>query len=423
VLEVATRSPPASRAAVSGLRTAAGGRLAGIEGARALAAGSILVFHCWLFGAGAPGLGSRAAIPFENLALGVTLFFTLSGFLLYRPFAAAIMRGRPHPATRDYMMNRALRILPAYWVILALTALVLGTVNVRSPAGELQTGRLTDLPQLAGSAAFVTDYHPSGVLIGIGPAWSLAVEVVFYLALPILVAIGAAVAAGRDRRGRRRALLLPPLLLLLVGWSGKFVAGVVVDAAPIHGWSTDWHSVIERSFWAQADLFTFGMILAVARVDAEDGRLRLGTPARIGCAVAGALILIACGLTFHGAQLSYLPQNTAAALGCALLLATVVLPQSGGDVRSAPARWLEAPPLVAGGLISYSVFLWHEPLVHWLEQHGLTAGGWSGLALTVAVAGALTALLATVTYRWVERPALARKRSYGGSPAVSEAAP
>jgi peptidoglycan/LPS O-acetylase OafA/YrhL len=399
-----------------------GGRLAGIEGARALAAGSILIFHCWLYGSHAPGLGTRAAIPFENLALGVTLFFTLSGFLLYRPFAAAIMRRRSLPSVRSYLTNRALRILPAYWVIFALTALVLGTVNLRSPAGELQTGRLTDVPQFAGSALLVNDYRPSTLLVGIGPAWSLAVEVVFYLSLPLLVAVGAAAAAGRDRRGRRWALLLPPLILLLVGLSGKFVAGVVVAAAPAHGWSADMHSLIERSFWAQADLFTFGMVLAVVRVEAEDGVFQFGRAARVGCAALAVAILIPCALTFHGAQLSYLPQNTAAAAASALLLAIVVLPRTGG-APARPAQWLEARPLVAAGLVSYSVFLWHEPLIHWLEQHGLTAAGWGGLALTVAVAGAATAVLSTVTYRFVERPALRRKRSFGGAPSVSEAAP
>jgi hypothetical protein len=70
-------------------------------------------------------------------------------------------------------------------------------------------------------------------------------------------------------------LLWPALALLLVGLSGKLMAGVVTPGQPGSGWSTTWHSVIERSFWAQADLFSFGMIAAVAYVEIEDRCMRL----------------------------------------------------------------------------------------------------------------------------------------------------
>ena len=64
-----------------------------------------------------------------NLAYGVVLFFTLSGFLLYRPFAASIVRGERLPSVRGYLRNRALRILPAYWAILFLCAVVVGSAT------------------------------------------------------------------------------------------------------------------------------------------------------------------------------------------------------------------------------------------------------------------------------------------------------
>ena len=112
---------------------------------RALAACSILVFHCWLDSSsdGTPAnLGpiSRYLIP--QFPLGVTLFFTLSGFLLYRPFVAALMRGRERPNVWRYLKNRALRILPAYWFILFVVALVLQTALVYDHAGRRVPGRL-----------------------------------------------------------------------------------------------------------------------------------------------------------------------------------------------------------------------------------------------------------------------------------------
>src|SRR5437870_2898774 len=71
-------------------------RVAGIEGVRALAAAAVLVFHCWTYGepgGGTAPLGPLSTYVMPHLALGVTLFFSLSGFLLYRPFAAALLRG------------------------------------------------------------------------------------------------------------------------------------------------------------------------------------------------------------------------------------------------------------------------------------------------------------------------------------------
>ena len=76
------------------------------------------------------------------------------------------------------LRNRLLRIAPAYGAILAATALVLGAANVRDESGVMGIGRLTD-EGFAEATLLVHDYRPSNLGIGIGPAWSLAVEVVF----------------------------------------------------------------------------------------------------------------------------------------------------------------------------------------------------------------------------------------------------
>ncbi|HVM63588.1 MAG TPA: acyltransferase family protein, partial [Acidimicrobiales bacterium] len=61
--------------------------------------------------------------------IGVAVFFLISGFLLYRPFVAAHLEGRPGPAIRPYLKRRILRIVPAYWVALFFAAYVLHTVS------------------------------------------------------------------------------------------------------------------------------------------------------------------------------------------------------------------------------------------------------------------------------------------------------
>lgn len=399
---------------LAGVRPSTGRRLPGIEGLRALAAGSVLVFHAWAL---TPASDRGVLGPLDrfmpDLTFGVVLFFTLSGFLLYRPFAAAIIRAEAVPSIRRYVRNRALRILPAYWIILLLCT-ALGSVLFWDSSGRLVSGRLLDARVLAQTALFLQDYTPTTLLSGIGPAWSLAVEVVFYCLLPLLV-LGAAFLARRrtTRNGRRWSALAPAALLLVVGLSGKAAAKFLVPSTlPYAGYEQNWHSVLERSFWCQADLFSFGMAVAVLKVEWDDGNLQL--PRRWGAAAAAAAV---CSYLFTTArfrfeQLSYSPANTLMAAACGLLLALVVLQRSGAR-PSRLVRILEARPLVGFGVISYSVFLWHEPLIRWLGAHGVLQPGADGFVANVAVAGAVTVVASTATYVFVEAPAL-RLRFRGG---------
>lgn len=405
-------------------RPSSGVRLAGVEGLRALAAGSIVVVHVWGFSSPGGALGGKTWVgdAFSTLAAGVTLFFTLSGFLLYRPFAAAIARGEPYPSFRAYLRNRVLRIVPAYWVILLATALLLGSVNVRSAGGALHLGRLTDPGGLLAAAFLVQDYYPSTMVIGIGPAWSLAVEIVFYLALPLLVlATARAVRGTKARLDRVRILLGPPLLLLVLGLSGKYAAHLL-PGSPTAGYESNWHSVIERSFWAQADLFCFGMLVAVLHTEVLDGQVRLPAGWRGGAFGAGALLFLLCAATMHQGEHSYLLQNTGEALAIALVFATLMLPNPQGLSHRVVA-WLEHPGIVAAGAASYSVFLWHHPLIGWLTERHLTLGGWTGLLLNLAGVGLLVGGLSALSYRLVERPALRRKRSTRRIPPVARRHP
>ncbi|HVE66978.1 MAG TPA: acyltransferase [Solirubrobacteraceae bacterium] len=390
--------------------TAAPGRLAGIEGLRATAAVAVVLHHVWILDGGARvGQDTGVQTVFLNLALGVTLFFALSGFLLYRPFAAAIARGRSLPSVRGYLRNRALRILPAYWAILAVTALVLRTAGTRPDGETIEFGTMSPA-ELAKSALLIQDYDPASMVVGIGPAWSLAVEAVFYLTLPLLALGVARLVRASDARARRVVLLLgPPALLLAVGLSGKLVAGVVLPASPAAGYSSDWHSVVERSFWAQADLFTFGMVAAVLHTEIVDRRVQLPPGWRPVALALSLAMFAACALTLHSGQLGYLPQNTVVGLAAALLIAVVAFPDEAGR---APVlqRALELPFVVSVGLVSYSVFLWNEPVVRWLTRHGLTTGGWPGLAANIAVTAVAVGALSVLTYRCVEAPALRRKR-------------
>jgi peptidoglycan/LPS O-acetylase OafA/YrhL len=410
----------------AGVRPSSGSRLSGIEGLRAVAACSILVFHTWLYSP--PGnlhanLGHRLDHLMPDLMYGVILFFTLSGFLLYRPFAASIVRGQRLPETGRYLRNRALRILPAYWAILIVSAVLLGSVLFRDASHELVNGRLLDPGLLVRSALFVQNYDPNAVLTGIGPAWTLAIEVVFYMALPLLALLAFALGRNRASRfGRRFAALAPAALLLVLGLTGKAVAAFAVPPSDAYnGWTASWHSVVERSFLCHADLFAFGMALAVIRIDYEDGLLRVPRwwrRAGLGACVALGLLVVRYG----EGQLSYSPWNTLVAVVCVLVLALVVLPPD--EVRRPRLlRLLESRPFVVAGVVSYSIFLWHEPLIRWLDGHGMTLGGAGGFVGNLALVAAVTGLASTLTYWLVEAPALRLKfrTKHGRSPVAMPA--
>jgi peptidoglycan/LPS O-acetylase OafA/YrhL len=380
---------------------------------RAIAAVSILVTHTWGEASrnGPADLGRLGNNHIGDLSYGVTLFFALSGFLLYRPFAGALLQERVRPSFAKYLRNRALRILPAYWIILFLCALLVGGLYYRGASGELHHGRLSDPGLLARVASFVQDYDPRTLLTGIGPAWSLAVEVVFYLTLPLLALLAFRLGAKASRVSRRlAAALAPAVILLVVGLAGKAVAAYVFPTDEIaHGWSTNWHSVTERSFFCQADLFSFGMALAVLHVLWQDGRLRLPSHWRPAAAVvAVGSYVVASRVSWMDAQLTYSPYNTLMALACALVLALVVL---APPRRSWLVRLLETRLLVVGGMVSYSIFLWHDPLIFSMRAHGLTFEGRSGFALNVGIVLAVTGGLSLLTYRFVEAPALRLKFS------------
>jgi len=371
------------------------GGLPGIEGLRALAACSVLVYHVWRFGAPngeRPDLGVLSSVM-PHLWHGVTLFFVLSGFLLYRSFAAAALRGTAAPNIVRYAGKRALRILPAYWVVLLVTVFVLQVALVPDGSG----GRTEGVPGfdlLVLNVLFLQNYSVDSIFTGIGPAWSLSVEVVFYAVLPLLGLLALRLTA--HGRGRRTAVLVPIVLLLLVGASSKLAMFGLAE----------WELGVSRSFWGLADMFGLGMLVAVVHIEVQDGRLALPRFWRAGTVtlIGGVAVLLAVGTT----QLE--PRELhqyASGIVSALLLGLVVIPGAGGP--RGIVRVLETRVPLAIGPISYGVFLWHEPLLRWLRLSGATADGAVGFVLNLAVVGLATGLLATLTYRYVEVPALRLK--------------
>lgn len=234
-----TESGPAADA-----RPGTGTRFPALDGYRALACLLIVVAHV---PEGPSGLLGAGYVGF----LGVAMFFTLSGFLLYRPFVAAHLAGRRRPSTGRFLRRRLLRIYPAYLV--ALTGYLF--VFDHPPIGSL-----LDYVKLYG---FLQIYDAELMPEGIPPALTLCTEMSFYLALPLLAMAARALGRAWWRSGDEA-----PLRAEVCVVAGVFLVGPLFRMGLA---ATGPHAVGDAWLPAQADYFGLGMALAVASVWAAGG--------------------------------------------------------------------------------------------------------------------------------------------------------
>ncbi len=285
--------------------------------------------------------------------MGVQLFFMLSGFLMLRLYGDRPLTGA---SARAFLLARAGRVLPVYWLVLAVSALA-------GAAGWAVHYQLGDGLVLAAAAA---------LLVAPQELWSVPVEAQFYL---VFLALWAVVGG----QGWRAALiwLVPGALL----FAAAFRAGVTdLALAP-----------------AFAPAFLIGMWLATVSPPQALGRglfpwLALALMVLNLPGLRGPLGLELWSGFYPALWLD--PFRLGAA---ALLLASAA---------AAPARWLGGSPLAALGVISYGFYLFHRPVLRALAP--LDAPGW---ALALA-AFALCAGLAALSWRGFEKPAAARIRAW-----------
>jgi peptidoglycan/LPS O-acetylase OafA/YrhL len=376
-----------------GRSSAKASRLSGIEGLRAIAAASVLVYHVFLYGAPnahAADLGVFTKVA-DNLKAGVTLFFVLSGFLLYRVFVGAALRDQPMPSVRQYLRNRALRILPAYWVILVGVTLV------------FHPGLFTAPLEFGANFLLLQNYVPSYAIggtqgVGIVPAWSLVIEVSFYVLVPILGYMAIRLAASRGHRVL--GAFVPVVLMAVVGIAAKAIARGMEPSDALTVW--------QEALPVHADWFAAGMVVAVVRVLHEDGRVRIRRASVAAGAVAALAAAAIATKLYYNDTVFLKEQQSVNAVLFAFVLAFVVL----SPPQSIVVRGLSLRPLVFVGLASYSLFLVHDPLVRGFRDWGLTFDGSGGFVANLALISVVSFVLASASYLFVERPALARKRGW-----------
>ena len=383
-----------------------------LDGYRAIAAFMVLTTHV-AFNTGeirTPVLGPLLG----RMDFGVTLFFLLSGFLLYRPWARAAMTATPGPAVGGYSLRRAARILPAYWAMVIFTLLLLPEIQpVRWQAWPVHLGLLHI-------------YVPGFTLEGLTQTWSLATELAFYILLPVIAWI-----AGRRGRGNPDASARFQLTVLavavLIAWTFTIlrVTGAL-GSSTITG------------YWLPGflDWFAIGMAAAVIQVRLSKG----GAPAwmlsvRQVAQATGWCLLIAAGLaviaatpiagplTFDPAEPNSLViKHVLYGVIAAFLLFPGFLGVGDTSDGVPPHSWWAAilanPIVVYLGTISYGVFLWHLVLLRFIQNAlGLqvfSGGFWIVWPLVVLASIAV----ASASWFILERPILAwAHRRTPGEPA------
>ena len=115
------------------------------------------------------------------------------------------------------------------------------------------------------------------------------------------------------------------------------------------------------------------MLLAVLTVEVEDGRIRLPRGWWPVTAVTSVALAGVTTAAFENGSIGQYVYDSSMALACGLFLSLLVLGGSTEQRRPVLVSWLEARPIVWVGLVSYSLFLWHEPIIWWLRDQGMLA--------------------------------------------------
>jgi peptidoglycan/LPS O-acetylase OafA/YrhL len=383
------------------------------DGLRGIAALAVVSYHvASITGFLSEGAAGRLTLLAGPLAVGT--FFVISGFLLYRPFAAATAEGRPLPGIGAFLRRRGLRIVPGYWAALTLLAIYPGIAGVFS----------ADFWHFYG---FLQLYSPEQIGRGIPVAWTLCVEVTYYLALPLW-------ALGVRRLAARAGWVRAEAGTLVAAFALGFVLQVLAARQVI---DVRWANALP----GQLTWLSLGMAFAVLSVAAAGpGGLRFAERAgrRPGacwlvCAAALAVLVavtpdggLAGILLRLGEVQDYDDVLLRIVLGC-VVVAGLVAPAVLAEDRPGPVRAvLRFGPIRGLGVISFSFYLWHLTVAQLIglreDPFHFSAPGF-GLVERVDDAAtpllwlatvAVSAAIGTVTYLLVERPFMrlgARRRT------------
>ncbi len=351
-----------------------------IQGLRAVAVLLVLLYH--------------ASVPYVTAGfIGVDVFFVLSGYLI----TGLLIRELETTGTirlLDFYAKRARRLLPASFTVLGAVAavlfivprwipdLVIPQLYGRSISWDIQRSGLYIVNWLFAERA--VDYHSTDVPSPLQHFWSLSVEEQFYAVWPLLILAVGFAAASLGIRRTRRTLLAVLAIITALSFAYSYRYSITEPARA--------YFVTTTRVWEMSS----GAMLAVLLPGVAE-RLRGRSAARhLAPAITiGGLVLIVGSSVFIGASMPF--PGTAALVPVTGTLAVL----AGGSLGATPGvtRVLESSPMQWLGERSYSLYLWHWPVL------------WFAMALfgTLSVAQSVLAIMisfipAAGSYRWIEQP-------------------
>lgn len=354
--------------------------IAVLDGIRAIACLSVIFFHIDLISlklhVWQSGIGTFASALAMVGYTGVTLFFILSGVLLFLPYARAMLFGSQLPSARQFYLRRAFRIIPGYYVSLCLIVLLLQP-HYLQPAHWKELGLFL---------IFFMDSSQETYKQLNGPFWTLAVEWQFYLLLPLL-ALAFSWLVNRIGRTslQRRWWTLCACLIALMAWGlGSRYWGLYFTQHPTETFLVPrpWLNVILFFVYGQnskyLETFAIGMLIACCYTLARQANPQHALHrlcAKISQSStwlwrAGVIVLVIAmlwngHLWFHNNIQLFdllLPSyfwlsDFCFALGYGLCVLGILF---GSTELKRPFEW---GPLRWIGLISYSLYIWHLPIL------------------------------------------------------------
>ncbi len=348
-----------------------------LDGLRGFAAVSVIVYHLVALA----NLPVPATMPWQWFRfgfLGVDLFFAISGAVIVLALEQSLRRA-PTRYRRDFFGNRLARILPLYLVACsAFVLLVKPDILQRPDLARLLAAQLLFVQNLSATTHGVID----------GPSWSLGLEMQFY----VLMALGGALLL------KPRGWMLPiALFVIALGWRG---AVWWVDAGSHVGAPDPAQFIHASQLPGVIDAFAAGMLVALWQM----GRRVRGDAPNLRLALVLGVFALLCwwgALEWFIARAGDYWVNPVSAIGLRSLTAL-----AGGltvaAAVAAPALRIGRAAMMLCGDLSYGLYLWHMPVLLWLQPRMPVDASWRFAAATFAITIALSAL----TWFAIERPVL-----------------
>jgi len=368
-----------------------------LDGLRALAVVMVLVFHSWYEQPGYLQPGQNPyQYPLNYGRTGVHLFFVLSGFLLFLPYARCMFGMQSQPSAKLFYVRRLLRVGPAYWVCLALLVV----------AAPITVSALRDATL---HVFFLSNAFPQTTFSINAVFWTMAVEVQYYAVLPLIGWTAMRLSHKWNPMGATVGVI--GALLLISVSSNYFVKTSTFSRVPIlSGLLLGEYSL---PFW----LAIFGVGIASSIVYVYLTAVRQTTSHATlrtwGNRALVAGLCVALGIVFiPGAYRLPFKDIVFGAAYSALLLGVLFgTPLVSALFASRPVRFV--------GFISYSCYLWHAVVIHAVDAQLPTGMPTSEIVvISFLLGGPLAIAVAYVSFQLFERPFVRLRRRTHETPPV-----